>query len=171
VHAFLERLAKAMSRASRTLRRRHRLVGAGTVLPWAGRRSRRSEVPNSSGCSESACVRPRLESRWRRSIDVRMPSSSARITGCSKKGEALTPRGRAHPGRRRRIVRWPLLRTRGVEDACSTAEQAIQEPAGGDARHRPIHWAWWSRRSAYIAILGAAGFRSVRICCRGPTCS
>ena len=57
VHAFLERLAKGdVEGITELFADDIDWWAPGTVLPWAGRRSRRSEVPEFFRVLESACV-------------------------------------------------------------------------------------------------------------------
>ena len=146
----------------------------GTVLPWAGRRSRRSEVPEFFRVLESACVPAETQVEVEA---VLIDGEDAVVFGTyhrmfrAKNGRSFaTPEAvhiRVVDGR---IIRWHLYGDTGASKMHgSTAEQGIQRTRqAGDAHrrremhaHRPVHWAWVVAAVSFIAILGAAGFRSV----------
>jgi uncharacterized protein len=122
VHAFLERLAKGDVEGIKELFADDIDWWApGTVLPWAGRRSRRSEVPEFFRVLESACVpaETRVEVE-----NVLIDGEDAVVFGTyhrmfAKNGRSFdTPEAvhiRVVDGR---IIRWHLYGDTGrVEDA------------------------------------------------------
>jgi uncharacterized protein len=104
VHAFLEGLKNGdVDGITELFAEEIDWWAPGTVLPWAGRRSRRSEVSAFFSSLESACVPAATRVEVEK---VLIDGEDAVVFGTyhrmfAKNGRSFDTRGRARPGRRR----------------------------------------------------------------------